>query len=86
MLKRESVQRPSMSQYLPPSWPKSGHATDRLQTSSSSMSAYSTCSSGEADVFTSSESDEAETDEATEAEEEGESKLTISKCIHSYSW
>ncbi|KAL9955305.1 hypothetical protein ACROYT_G036611 [Oculina patagonica] len=78
-LKKGSIKRPSMSQYLPPSWPKSGHVTDRLQTlSSSSTSAYSTCSSGEADVFTSSESDEAETDDSTEVEEEeGESRLTI---------
>lgn len=82
-LKKGSIKRPSMSQYLPPSWPKSGHTTDRLQTlSSSSMSAYSTCSSGEADVFTSSESDEAETDESTEVEEEeGESRLTISEYL-----
>ena len=80
MLKKGPVKRPSMSQYLPPSWPKSGHPKDRLQTfSSSSMSAYSTCSSGEADVFTSSESDEAETEESTEVEEEGESRLTISE-------
>lgn len=80
MLKKESVKRPSMSQFLPPSWPKSGDVTDRLQIlRSSSMSAYSTCSSGEADVFTSSESDDAETKESTEVEEEGESKLTISE-------
>lgn len=80
MLKKESVKRPSMSQFLPPSWPKSGDGTDGLQIlTSSSMSAYSTCSSGEADIFTSSESDDAETEESTEVEEEGESKLTISE-------
>lgn len=85
MLKKGSVKRPSMSQYLPPSWPKSGRPKDRLHTlSSSSMSTYSTCSSGEADVFTSSESDETESDESTEVtvEEEGESRLTISEYIH----
>ena len=80
MLKKESVKRPSMSQFLPSSWPKSGDMTDRLQIlRSSSMSAYSTYSGGEADVFTSSESDDTETDESTEVEEEGESKLTISE-------
>ena len=83
-LKKGPVHRPSMSQYLPPSWPKSGRGSDRRHTtSSSSMSCYSSCSGGEADVFTSSESDEADNEDTTEIEEEGESKLTISKYMNS---
>ena len=78
MLKKGTVQRPSMSQFLPTSWPHS----DRHHTASTgSMSAYSTCSSEEGEVFSSSsESDEAETDESAQIEEEGESKLALSEC------
>ena len=72
-----------MSQFFPPSWPKSGDAMDGLEIlRSSSMSPYSTYSSEEADAFTSSDSDDAETDESTEIEQEGESKLTISEWRH----
>ena len=78
MLKKGSIKRPSMSQFLPPSWPRSGDATKSLEILSP-MSPYSTCSSEEADVFTSSDSDDADTDESTEVEQEGESKLTISE-------
>ncbi|XP_020620664.1 patatin-like phospholipase domain-containing protein 2 [Orbicella faveolata] len=78
MLKKGSIKRPSMSQFFPPSWPKSGDGIDGVEIlRSSPMSLYSTCSSEEADVFTSSDSDDAETDESTEIEQEGESKLTI---------
>lgn len=44
------------------------------------MSAYSTCSSGEGEVFSSSSS-ESEENETEIIEEEGESKLTLSKCV-----
>ena len=72
-----------MSQFFPPSWPKSSDATDRLEIlRSRPMSPYSTFSSEETDAFTSSESDDAETDESTEIEQEGESKLTISEWRH----
>lgn len=72
-----------MSQFFPPSWPKSGDGIDGVEIlRSSPMSLYSTCSSEEADVFTSSDSDDAETDESTEIEQEGESKLTISEWRH----
>lgn len=78
MLKKGSIKRPS--QFFPPSWPKSGDATDSLEIlRSSPMSPYSTCSDEEADVFTSSDSDDADTDESTEIEQEGESKLTVSE-------
>lgn len=79
MLKKGSIKRPS--QFFPPSWPKSGDATDSLEIlrSSPPMSPYSTCSNEEADVFTSSDSDDADTDESTEIEQEGESKLTVSE-------
>jgi len=73
MLRNGTVPRPSMSQYLPTSWPSS-----QKKSSNSSMSAYSTCSSG-GEVFSSSESDEFETDESAGIEEEGESKLTLSE-------
>lgn len=83
MLKKGSVKRPSMSQFFPPSWPKSGDATDGLEIlRSSPMSPYSTYSSEEGDAFTSSDSDDAETDESAEIEQEGESKLTISEWRH----
>lgn len=83
MLKKGSIKRPSMSQFFPPSWPKSGDGIDGVEIlRSSPMSPYSTCSSEEADVFTSSDSDDAETDESTEIEQEGESKLTISEWRH----
>lgn len=44
------------------------------------MSAYSTCSSGEGEVFSSSSS-ESEENETEIIEEEGESKLTLSKFV-----
>ena len=77
MLKKGVVHRPSMSQYLPSSW----QTSDKCQTiRTSSLSANSTCSGEEADVFSSSSSSsESETD-AAEIEEEGESKLAMSKC------
>lgn len=75
MLKKGIVCRPSLSQYLPTSWSRSsGYST---ASTSSLVSADSTCSSGEGDAFTSSESDEAETDEAAETHEEGEFKLSL---------
>ena len=78
MLKKGIVCRPSMSQYLPTSWSRSsGYST---ASTSSLVSADSTCSSGEGDAFTSSESDEAETEEAVETHEEGEFKLSLSEC------
>ena len=77
MLKDGIVRKPSMSQYLPTSWSKSGRCHNY---SSSSMSAYSTCSSGEGEVFSSSSS-ESEENETEIIEEEGESKLTLSKCV-----
>lgn len=73
MLKDGIVRKPSMSQYLPTSWSKSGRCHNY---SSSSMSAYSTCSSGEGEVFSSSSS-ESEENETEIIEEEGESKLTL---------
>ena len=77
MLKDGIVRKPSMSQYLPTSWSKSGRCHNY---SSSSMSAYSTCSSGEGEVFSSSSS-ESEENETEIIEEEGESKLTLSKFV-----
>lgn len=76
MLKDGIVRKPSMSWYLPTSWSKSGRCHNY---SSSSMSAYSTCSSGEGEVFSSSSSESEENE--TEIEQEGESKLTLSKCV-----
>lgn len=69
-LKKVPVHRPSMSQYLHSSWSKSSQGIDKGQISVSTLSAYTSYSSGEGDVFTSSESEETEN-------EEGESKLTI---------
>lgn len=76
MLKDGIVCKASMSWYLPTSWSKSGRCHNY---SSSSMSAYSTCSSGEGEVFSSSSSESEENE--TEIEQEGESKLTLSKCV-----
>lgn len=75
MLKKGVVHRPSMSQYLPSSW----QTSDKHQTmSTSSLSAYSTCSGEEADVFSSSSSSSSESEtDAAEIEEEGESKLAM---------
>ncbi|CAH3028774.1 unnamed protein product, partial [Porites evermanni] len=73
MLKDGIVRKPSMSQYLPTSWSKSGRCHNY---SSSSMSAYSTCSSGEGEVFSSSSS-ESDENETEIIEQEGESKLTL---------